>query len=66
MLFAEPDEDLLQCVLMMDDLRGADGIVANNDIRSITDLGRSRLWQFVAVLPELVAAGGRSERGRSR
>jgi NitT/TauT family transport system substrate-binding protein len=37
-LFAERDEDLLQCVLVKGDSRGADGIVANNDIRSIGDL----------------------------
>jgi NitT/TauT family transport system substrate-binding protein len=37
-LLAEPDEDLLQCVFVMDDSRGADGIVANNDVRSIADL----------------------------
>jgi NitT/TauT family transport system substrate-binding protein len=37
-IFAEPDEDLLQCVLVIMDSRGADGIVANKDIRSIADL----------------------------
>jgi NitT/TauT family transport system substrate-binding protein len=37
-LFAEPDEDLLQCVLAINDSRGADGIVANNDIRTIAHL----------------------------
>jgi NitT/TauT family transport system substrate-binding protein len=37
-LFAEPGEEPLQCVLVLDDSRGADGIVANKDIRSIADL----------------------------
>jgi NitT/TauT family transport system substrate-binding protein len=37
-IFAEPDEDLLQCVLVTDDSRGADGIVGNSDIRSIAEL----------------------------
>ena len=36
--FSEPDEDPLLCVLVNDDSRGADGIVANKDIRSIADL----------------------------
>ena len=45
-VFAEPGEEPLVCVLVMDDSRGADGIVASKDIRSIADLkGRS-----VAVL----------------
>jgi NitT/TauT family transport system substrate-binding protein len=37
-LFAEPGEEPLQCVLVLDDSRGADGIVANKEIRSIPDL----------------------------
>lgn len=37
-IFAEPGEDLLQCVAVTDDSRGTDGIVANKDIRSIADL----------------------------
>ena len=44
--FSDPDEALLVCVLMLDDSRGADGILASRDIRTIADLkGRS-----VAVL----------------
>jgi NitT/TauT family transport system substrate-binding protein len=37
-LFAEPDADPMLCVLVNDDTRGADGIVANLDIQSIDDL----------------------------
>ena len=37
-LFAEPGEGWLQCVLVNDDSRGADAIVASADIRAITDL----------------------------
>jgi NitT/TauT family transport system substrate-binding protein len=37
-VFSEPGEDPLLCVLANDDTRGADGIVANRDIRSIADL----------------------------
>jgi NitT/TauT family transport system substrate-binding protein len=37
-LFAEPDEHPLQCVLAIMDSRGADGIVANNDIRTVAQL----------------------------
>jgi NitT/TauT family transport system substrate-binding protein len=37
-LFAEPDEHPLRCVIAIMESRGADGIVANNDIRSIADL----------------------------
>ena len=37
-LFAEPGEEPLLCVLVLDDSRGADGIAANKDIRSIADL----------------------------
>jgi NitT/TauT family transport system substrate-binding protein len=37
-VFSEPDEDPLLCLLVNDDTRGADGIVANKDIRSIADL----------------------------
>ena len=37
-IFSEPGEEPLQCVLANDDTRGADGIVANKDIRSIADL----------------------------
>ncbi len=45
-VFSEPDEDLLVCALALDESRGADGVLATNDIRSIADLkGRS-----VAVL----------------
>jgi NitT/TauT family transport system substrate-binding protein len=68
-LFAEPDEDPLQCVLVKEDSRGADGIVANTDIRSIADLKGKTVAvpsAVVAVLPGLVATGGRSKRGRSR
>jgi NitT/TauT family transport system substrate-binding protein len=44
--FSDPNEAPLVCVLMLDDSRGADGILAARDIRSIADLaGRS-----VAVL----------------
>ena len=40
--FAEPDEDLLVCVLPLDEFRGGDGILAIKDIQSIADLkGRS-------------------------
>ena len=40
--FADPDEDLLVCVLPLDEFRGGDGILATKDIRSIADLeGRS-------------------------
>ena len=34
----EPDEEALACVLMLDDLRGGDGILATNDIQTIADL----------------------------
>jgi NitT/TauT family transport system substrate-binding protein len=45
-VFSDPDEPLLVCVLMLDESRGADGILAVRDIRTIADLkGRS-----VAVL----------------
>jgi ABC-type nitrate/sulfonate/bicarbonate transport system substrate-binding protein len=38
----EPDEEALACVLMLDDPRGGDGILATNDIHAIADLkGRS-------------------------
>jgi NitT/TauT family transport system substrate-binding protein len=37
-IFSEPGEDPLLCVLANDDTRGADGIVAKKDIRSIADL----------------------------
>ena len=37
-IFSEPDDDPLLCVLVNDESRGADGIVANKDIRSIADL----------------------------
>jgi NitT/TauT family transport system substrate-binding protein len=37
-VFSEPNEDPLQCVLVNDDTRGADGIVASKHIRSIADL----------------------------
>jgi NitT/TauT family transport system substrate-binding protein len=41
-VFAAPGEEPLVCVLAMDDSRGADGIVAASDIRTIADLeGRS-------------------------
>ena len=44
--FSDPVEPPLVCVLMLDDSRGADGILATKDIRTIADLaGRS-----VAVL----------------
>jgi NitT/TauT family transport system substrate-binding protein len=40
--FSEPDEEHLACVLMFDDSRGGDGILAIKDIRTIADLkGRS-------------------------
>ena len=39
--FSEPDEPVV-CALVMDDLQGADGVVASKDIQSIADLkGRS-------------------------
>jgi NitT/TauT family transport system substrate-binding protein len=45
-VFSDPDEPPLVCVLMLDESRGADGILATRDIRTIADLkGRS-----VAVL----------------
>jgi NitT/TauT family transport system substrate-binding protein len=45
-VFSDPDEPSLVCVLMRDESRGADGILATRDIQSIADLkGRS-----VAVL----------------
>jgi NitT/TauT family transport system substrate-binding protein len=45
-VFSDPDEPPLVCVLMLDESRGADGILAARDIQSIADLkGRS-----VAVL----------------
>jgi NitT/TauT family transport system substrate-binding protein len=34
----EPDEEALACVLMLDDSRGGDGILATNDIQTISDL----------------------------
>jgi NitT/TauT family transport system substrate-binding protein len=34
----EPDEEALACVLMLDDSRGGDGILATNDIQTIADL----------------------------
>jgi NitT/TauT family transport system substrate-binding protein len=37
-VFSEPGEDPLRCVLVNDDTRGADGIVASREIRSIADL----------------------------
>jgi NitT/TauT family transport system substrate-binding protein len=37
-IFSEPGDDPLLCVLVNDDTRGADGIVANKGIRSIADL----------------------------
>jgi NitT/TauT family transport system substrate-binding protein len=37
-VFSEPGEEPLLCVLANDDTRGADGIVADRDIRSIADL----------------------------
>jgi NitT/TauT family transport system substrate-binding protein len=42
-LFAEPGEEPLQCVLALDDSRGADGVAANKDIRSIADLKGKRV-----------------------
>jgi NitT/TauT family transport system substrate-binding protein len=42
-LFAEPGEEPLQCVLVLDDSRGADGIAANKDIRSIAALKGKRV-----------------------
>jgi NitT/TauT family transport system substrate-binding protein len=50
-LFAEPDEHPLQCVLAIMDSRGTDGIVANNDIRSIADLkGKTVAFPFNSSL----------------
>jgi NitT/TauT family transport system substrate-binding protein len=44
--FSEPDEDLLVCVLPLDESRGGDGILATKDIQTVADLeGKS-----VAVL----------------
>jgi NitT/TauT family transport system substrate-binding protein len=34
----EPDEEALACVLMLDDSRGGDGILASKDIQTIADL----------------------------
>ena len=34
----EPDEEALACVLMLDNSRGGDGILATNDIQTIADL----------------------------
>jgi NitT/TauT family transport system substrate-binding protein len=40
--FSEPDEEPPACVLVLDDSRGGDGILATKDIRTIADLkGRS-------------------------
>lgn len=45
-VFSDPDEPPLVCVLMLDESRGADGVLATQDIRTVADLkGRS-----VAVL----------------
>jgi NitT/TauT family transport system substrate-binding protein len=45
-VFSDPDEPPLVCVLMLDESRGADGVLAARDIQTIADLkGRS-----VAVL----------------
>jgi NitT/TauT family transport system substrate-binding protein len=45
-VFSEPDEPPLVCVLMLDESRGADGVLATRDIRTVAELkGRS-----VAVL----------------
>ena len=48
--FAEPDEDLLVCVLPLDESRGGDGILAIKEIQSIADLkGRSVAVRLAAA-----------------
>jgi len=37
-VFNEPDEETLACVLVLSDSQGGDGILASNDIRTIADL----------------------------
>jgi NitT/TauT family transport system substrate-binding protein len=64
--FAEPNEDLLVCVLPLDESRGGDGILATNDIRTIADLEgksvavpRGSLQQFYLAI--LLKEAGLSE-----
>ena len=68
--FAEPDEDLLVCVLPLDKSRGGDGILAIKEIQSIADLkGRSVAVsprQPAAVLSGHPAETGWSQRSRCR
>jgi NitT/TauT family transport system substrate-binding protein len=37
-VFNEPDEEALACVLALDDSQGGDGILATNEIRTVADL----------------------------
>ena len=37
-VFNEPDEETLACVLVLSDSQGGDGILATNDIRAVADL----------------------------
>jgi NitT/TauT family transport system substrate-binding protein len=64
--FAEPDQDLLVCVLPLDESRGGDGILATKDIQSIADLKgksvavlRGSLQQFYLAI--LLKEAGLSE-----
>jgi NitT/TauT family transport system substrate-binding protein len=64
--FAEPDEDLLVCVLPLDESRGGDGILATKEIQSIADLKgksvavlRGSLQQFYLAI--LLKEAGLSE-----
>jgi len=69
-VFNEPDEETLACVLVLSDSQGGDGILATNDIRAIADLkgqvGRVRSSRHLAVLYQRPAQGGGPERGRHR
>jgi NitT/TauT family transport system substrate-binding protein len=64
--FSEPDEEPLACVLMLDDSRGGDGILATNDIQTIADLkGKSVAFGFRGIsqfyLDVLLREAGLSE-----
>jgi NitT/TauT family transport system substrate-binding protein len=49
-VFNEPDEEALACVLALDDSQGGDGILATNDIRNIADLkGKSVAFGYRGI-----------------
>ena len=50
MVFNEPDEEALACVLVLSDSQGGDGILATNDIRTIADLrGKAVAFGFRGI-----------------